>query len=99
VIRRWLNFDAYIVRDLSPTHHPGPCVAGYMEWFQLVSHPYIVHMPEDDRPSIVVPMILQNVDHGHSQHGEAERGQAESPAMVSYLYHFVNIIICIYIDH
>jgi len=33
-----------------------------MEWYRLVSHPYIIQMPEHDRPPVVAPMRGPHAD-------------------------------------
>jgi len=65
---------------------------GYMEWFCLVSHPYIIQMPDHDRPTVVAPMRDADVDDGQTHDDDRQHMQHESAAMVSYLYLFNNII-------
>jgi len=47
VDHRWLHFNEYLVQDMGVARYLGDCVAGYIEWFKSISHPYIIQMAED----------------------------------------------------
>jgi len=64
--RRWIHFHAHVVQDVTPIERAGQCVEGYMEWFRLVSHPYIIQMPDHDRPMVVAPMRGADADDGQT---------------------------------
>jgi len=63
---RLIHFHAHVVQDVTPIESAGQCVEGYMEWFRLVSHPYIIQMLDHDRPTVVAPMRGADADDGQT---------------------------------
>ncbi|XP_068485021.1 protein MAIN-LIKE 2-like [Phaseolus vulgaris] len=52
---RWLDFNANLVQGAVLATDVGTCVSAYLEWFQSISHPYIIQMAEDNRPLVITP--------------------------------------------
>jgi len=52
---RWLDFNANLVQGAVLATDVGTCVPAYLEWFQSISHPYIIQMAEDNRPLVITP--------------------------------------------
>jgi len=55
----------YVINDMAKAPYPGACVEEYMSWFRSVSHPYVIHAEDDERP-LLVPSDAR----GHEAHPE-----------------------------
>jgi len=49
---RCLHFADHLVTGLTAASHPHACLVDYMDWFMLISHPFISPRPEEDRPHV-----------------------------------------------
>jgi len=49
---RWLHFADHLVTGLTAASHPHACSVDYMDWFMLISHPFINPLSEEDRPHV-----------------------------------------------
>jgi len=59
---RWRDHDQFVVVQVVPAPTPFSCSDGYLQWFQRVSHPYILRRVEVDRPSLVImPRLRLNL--------------------------------------
>jgi len=65
MVRRWLHYVDYVIKDMAKTPYHGACVEEYMSWFRSVSHPYVIHVEDDERP-LLVPLDAR----GHGAHPE-----------------------------
>ncbi|XP_017413036.1 protein MAIN-LIKE 1-like [Vigna angularis] len=48
----WLHYHNHVVKGMVIGRFPSDCVDGYLPWFRMISHPYIIHAADDDRPSL-----------------------------------------------
>ncbi|XP_047170249.1 protein MAIN-LIKE 1-like [Vigna umbellata] len=48
----WLHYRDHVVMGLSVCRFPYDCLDGYLPWFRMISHPYIIHVVDDDRLSL-----------------------------------------------
>ncbi|XP_017408637.1 protein MAINTENANCE OF MERISTEMS-like [Vigna angularis] len=48
----WLHYRDHVVMGVSVGRFPSDCVNGYLPWFRMISHPYIILAADDDRLSL-----------------------------------------------
>ncbi|XP_052730107.1 protein MAIN-LIKE 1-like [Vigna angularis] len=56
----WLHYRDHVVRGVSVSRFPSDCVDGYLHWFRIISHPYIIPAADDDRPSLA-PRLRRDI--------------------------------------
>ena len=71
-----LDFNVNLLQDVVLAVDVGACVPTYLEWFQSISHSYIIQMDEDNRPPVITP-------DGRRQDGND--AISEHPVVVKYL--------------
>ncbi|XP_047166760.1 protein MAINTENANCE OF MERISTEMS-like [Vigna umbellata] len=62
----WLHYRDHVVRGVSVSRFPSDCVDGYLAWFRIISHPYIIPA-DDDRPSLA-PRLRRDIPDEVPQH-------------------------------
>ncbi|XP_052735197.1 uncharacterized protein LOC108342224 isoform X2 [Vigna angularis] len=56
----WLHYRDHVVRGVSVSRFSYDCVDGYLRWFRIISHPYIIRATDDDRPSLA-PKLRRDI--------------------------------------
>lgn len=47
---KWLKFSEHVVQLGQPVTYPGQCAPGYIDWFYVISHPFMTPTQEGDPP-------------------------------------------------
>ncbi|XP_014522490.1 protein MAIN-LIKE 1-like [Vigna radiata var. radiata] len=60
----WLDYHDHVVRGVFIGRFPSDCVDGHLPWFRMISHPYIIPIADDDRPSLAPKLRRDIYDEG-----------------------------------
>jgi len=61
---RWLYFQQYVMQDVVIASHARVFIPRYMDWFCCVLHSYIIHMVEDEHPTMIPSNVHVDVGVG-----------------------------------
>ena len=54
---RWMHFFSYLAHIEDVARYASQCVAGYIDWYYFISHPFIIP-PEDGGASRPPPVMM-----------------------------------------